>query len=121
MTYLHLAYLQQLSQLLGHQHKNLAGRLGYIAKKISQKHVVHTNGADLPKLFLCKACQTPVDVRDVQSKGKKTILKCPSCGFKRSYSNSRVRPNKKASKKKNKTTKDSHDKQQQQQQPEQII
>lgn len=88
-TLAHLAYLQQASDLLEDKHKPLAARLGFIAKKISTKHLVHSNGADPPKLRHCKACQAPITCEDVKSKRKSLNIKCSLCGLTRKYSNSK--------------------------------
>lgn len=86
MTFLHLAYLQQVSDLLEDQHKPLAARLGFIASKISSKHLVHVNGADPPKLRRCKACQAPITCDNVRPEARKILVKCSLCGFQRRYS-----------------------------------
>lgn len=86
MTFLHLAYLQQVSDLLEDKHKPLAARLGYIAKKISTKHLIHTNGADQPKLRRCKACYAPITTDNIKSRRRKLLIHCSLCGFKRKYS-----------------------------------
>lgn len=101
MTFLHLAYLQQVSDLLEERHQPLAARLGFIASKISAKHLVHVNGADTPKLRRCKACQAPITCDDIRSAKKKIFVKCSLCGLERHYSVSkeqlkRAEPRKKA-------------------------
>lgn len=85
-TYLHLSYLQQVSDLLENEHKPLAARLSFIAKKISSKHQIHINGADVPKLRHCKACQAPITCDNIRSKSKSLVVKCSLCGFTKSYS-----------------------------------
>lgn len=84
-TYLHLSYLQQLSDLLEDKHKTQAARLNYIAKQICEKHVVHISGYDPPKLKRCKACQAPILSDDLLIENKMLVKKCSLCGFKRRY------------------------------------
>lgn len=85
MTHLHLSYLQQVSDLLEDQHKPLAAKLGYIAKKIASKHVVHTSGTDSLKLRHCQSCQAPITCTDTKCDKGKLILKCSLCGNTRRY------------------------------------
>ena len=74
--------------MLEDKHKPLAARLGFIAKKIASKHLVHIKGLDPPKLRRCKACQAPITCEDVKSKRKLLVITCSLCGIKRHYSNS---------------------------------
>lgn len=89
MNHLHLAYLQQVSQLINDKHKPLAAYYAYISKKIELKHLVHIRGADPPKTSRCKACQAPITCDNIQSRAKKLVVKCSLCGFIRMFSNSR--------------------------------
>lgn len=82
---LHLSYLQQVSDLLQDKHKRLAARLGYIAKKIQQKHVVHIKGIDAPRLRKCKACQGPLNVEDIRHEVQWIVVKCPLCSLTKRY------------------------------------
>ena len=85
MTLHHLAYLQQLSDLLEDKHKPLAAHYGYIAREIAYKHVVHSSGLDSPKLRHCRACQTPITSSDVKCDDGKLHIRCPLCGLSRNY------------------------------------
>lgn len=79
MQFVHLSYLQQLSDLLEDKHKSQAARLGYIAKQIREKYVVHINGADTPKLTRCKVCHGPITCDNVYMRKKKQFVKCSLC------------------------------------------
>lgn len=92
MTFVHLAYLQQVSELLEDKHKPIAARLGFIAKKIASKHLVHIKGTDSPKLRRCKACQAPITCADVKSKNGSLHVRCPLCGVERKYSTAQRSP-----------------------------
>lgn len=94
MTLLHLAYLQQLSELLDN-HKPLAARYGYIANEIAQKFTVHTKGVDAPKLLHCFACQAPITCSNIKPKGGKIIVHCDLCDLRRHYSISRRKKDRK--------------------------
>lgn len=83
--YLHLSYLQQVSDLLRSEHLGLAARLGYIAKKIQQKHLVHIKGIDAPRLRKCKTCQAPLNVEDIRHEQQWILVKCPLCGLIKRY------------------------------------
>lgn len=86
MTYHeHLAYLQQVSDLVESHSKPLAARLGFIAKKICAKHTVHISGLDAPKLRKCKACYAPITVDDIKFQDKQLLVKCSLCGIQRRY------------------------------------
>lgn len=100
MTLLHLAYLQDISDILEANHKPLAARLGFIAKKISCKHLVHIKGSEPSKLRRCKSCQAPITSDNVKSKDKALKVTCSLCGFSRHFS---VNQSDKAKKTKNKT------------------
>lgn len=84
-THCHLAYLQQVSEILEDEHKRLAARLGYIAKKISAKYVIHVNGVDTPKLRRCKVCQSQITLGEIHYKSKTIHIKCSLCGTQRRY------------------------------------
>lgn len=85
MTLHHLAYLQQVSDILESSCKPLAARLGFIAKKIASKHVIHIKGIDAPKLRRCKACQAPITVSDVKFNRKQIVASCSLCKFQKRY------------------------------------
>lgn len=85
-THLHLEYLDQLSGLLKEEHPSQAARLGYIAKQICEKHVIHIDGVDTPKLVRCKACRVPITSECVMmTKEKQFKVKCRTCGHLRRY------------------------------------
>lgn len=92
MTLHHLAYLQQVSELIEDKHKPLAARFGFIAKKISSKHMIHIRGFDPPKLRRCKACQAPITCDNIKSKDHSLRVGCSLCGYKRKLSVSSVKP-----------------------------
>lgn len=92
MQFIHLSYLQQLSELLEDKTKSQAARLGFIAKQIQEKHVIHINGADTPKLRRCKACHGPITCDDVINKKKNLTIKCSLCGNTKRYIDSKFKP-----------------------------
>lgn len=84
-TYRHLQYLQQLSDMIEDDHKNLAANYGHIMKSIMEKNLVHVNGKDSPKLRRCKACHGPINAENLGFKNKKVQLTCPLCATTRTY------------------------------------
>lgn len=86
MNLYHLSYLQQASELLEDEHKPVAAKLGYIAKKVAARFTIHTQGADPPKLRRCKACQAPITSGDLRVADKRLVARCSLCGFKRHFS-----------------------------------
>lgn len=85
-THLHLQYLDTLSEVLGDKHPSQAARLGYIAKQVCEKHVVHIRGVDAPKLLRCKACRAFINIDSIKSTKSKTIeVRCNLCNQSRFY------------------------------------
>lgn len=86
-----LAYLQQVCEILADDHKQLAARLGYIEKKIVNKHNIHIRGFDPPKLRRCKRCLAAITPPDVAARRGTIVVRCPLCDLVRKFSASRAK------------------------------